>query len=214
MKKDGSTKKLESLIKARIKQERKRIHQDAHDKVYNRLGALAKRTENLSIELASQKRKLDDINNSLRQTIGDLQDIISGNLNSQVFTPAAFTQTQIRKMFQEHVLNYRQELAFTCQSGQYHLIDNKSTWHLQCILQECLNNAGKHSQAKRIDVQLSENGNQVIMKVIDDGRGFENNKATNGQGLKSIKKRVNYLGGNLNFDTSAEGTEVTVSFPI
>ena len=202
-----------------IEQERKRIHADAHDKVYNRLSALAKRIEALSFEASIEKDVLDGVSVSIREAVGDLQDIVSNKQEVDGLIPTSSTGKEIRHLCQEHVLNYQQQIAFTCQTGHYELLDQKDLWHLQCILQECLNNAGKHSKARGINISLMEKNNQLVMQVADNGLGFgcstySNGQFSSGQGLKGMKQRVSILRGKLNIESSKKGTIITVKIPL
>jgi signal transduction histidine kinase len=41
------------------------------------------------------------------------------------------------------------------------------------IVQECLNNAVRHSAATRVDVKVAEDDGALVLDVVDDGRGFD-----------------------------------------
>lgn len=95
-------------------------------------------------------------------------------------------------------------------------------------LQPLVDNAIKHGFEPKgggcITIYGRLEGNNVVLKVIDDGIGFDNKDLVNteksasmGTGIKNIKKRLHfYYGENytLNIASQAEiGTEVSITLP-
>lgn len=81
------------------------------------------------------------------------------------------------------------------------------------IAQEALNNALKHSQARRITVYLRQDQQPVILDIADDGVGFNPTTAVEkgGLGLRGMKERAVRLGSNLIVKSKpGEGTRVRV----
>jgi signal transduction histidine kinase len=74
------------------------------------------------------------------------------------------------------------------------------------ILQEALQNVAKHSHATRVMVEVEGKDNELMLKVVDNGVGFdpENVRFASGLGLVSIRERLNLIGGQLEL-TSEEG---------
>ena len=66
---------------------------------------------------------------------------------------------------------------------------------------ELVVNAGKHASARSIQVNLLRTERHLVLKVSDDGRGFQSRgklaSAGGGFGLSSIRERAVYLGGTL-----------------
>jgi signal transduction histidine kinase len=84
------------------------------------------------------------------------------------------------------------------------------------VVQEALQNAAKHSGAKRIEVQLAENAGEIHLVVSDSGRGFDIEAARRkgGLGLTSMQERVRLVGGTLVIDSKPEaGTTIHVCVP-
>jgi len=82
------------------------------------------------------------------------------------------------------------------------------------ICQEALFNALRHAGASCAVVTLSRDGNEVVLTVADDGRGFDP-AATRGQagrfGLLGMAERAEALGGHLAMESApGEGTRVAV----
>jgi signal transduction histidine kinase len=87
---------------------------------------------------------------------------------------------------------------------------------LDRITQEALNNALKHAQAHRIDVQLRQNDRTVALEIADDGVGFDpgTTEARGGFGLRGMAERATRLGGRLAVESRpGGGTRVRVEVP-
>jgi signal transduction histidine kinase len=83
------------------------------------------------------------------------------------------------------------------------------------ILQELVANVIKHSEAKKVIIQLSQHDNQLMLIVEDDGVGFKTAGNNDGLGLKSLLSRTEYLNGELNIDSKlGSGTTVSVVIPV
>jgi two-component system, NarL family, sensor kinase len=82
------------------------------------------------------------------------------------------------------------------------------------IAQELVNNALKHSEATRIDLQLIAEADRICIQVVDNGKGFDTSgKAGGGKGLISIHDRVAANKGRFEIEsTPGQGTEATVEF--
>jgi signal transduction histidine kinase len=87
------------------------------------------------------------------------------------------------------------------------------------IGQEAVNNAVKHAQAQRISVNLVFDARRVQLSIRDDGRGFDDQAAGNGQathfGLIGMRERAEQIGGTLSIHSAnGSGTEIVVDVPI
>lgn len=76
---------------------------------------------------------------------------------------------------------------------------------------ELVNNALKHSEADKIDVQIIQEWDRLSLVVQDNGKGFDSNTRYAGMGLENIKERVESYGGKM-FISSAigKGTEIHI----
>lgn len=88
------------------------------------------------------------------------------------------------------------------------------------VLQEALNNAAKHSQARRVRVALVREDGAVGLEVQDDGVGFSVEQALalrsarRSLGLDSMRERTHLSGGSFWIDSApGKGTRVTASWP-
>jgi len=86
--------------------------------------------------------------------------------------------------------------------------------HLLRIGQEALTNAIRHGHAQRIAMQLDFSDDAVLLRLTDDGRGFDANSAFDGLGLAGIRARVSSMGGQLSIHSAAgSGATISVSVP-
>jgi signal transduction histidine kinase len=82
------------------------------------------------------------------------------------------------------------------------------------VAQEALENAVRHSEARRLGVRLATAGGCLTLTVTDDGRGFDVSKAdlTGHFGLMGIRERAEMVGGSLEVRSRpGEGTVVELS---
>jgi signal transduction histidine kinase len=84
-------------------------------------------------------------------------------------------------------------------------------------VQEGLHNAVKHSEVKRIEVQLSEQANEIHLTIRDAGKGFDVEAARQGRGLglASMEERVRLGNGAIVIDSKPTGgTKTHVRLPL
>ena len=89
----------------------------------------------------------------------------------------------------------------------------------QCT-KELLKNAGQYRDAATVTVSLETSGNDILVRVEDDGKGFDTADAgalitfTKKSGIAKIRERINYVKGNIYVESkTGEGTCVTIIVP-
>lgn len=81
--------------------------------------------------------------------------------------------------------------------------------------QELLQNAIKHAEANEIVVQLMVKHNVLTISVEDDGVGMDISVIDDSVGLGSLKKRIEVINGELNFDSSpSHGTSAFINLKL
>ncbi len=81
------------------------------------------------------------------------------------------------------------------------------------MVSECLTNAGKHGGARRADVDIGRRKDRLVIKVIDDGRGFTPEQAI-GSGLSNLLDRIEAIGGRLEVSSRpGGGTAIIAELP-
>ncbi|WP_028400410.1 sensor histidine kinase [Ectobacillus panaciterrae] len=88
--------------------------------------------------------------------------------------------------------------------------------HLFRIIQEALSNTLRHAKAKRMELRLRNIQQYAILKILDDGVGFDVNQRKAGSyGLSSIQERVQEIGGTFKIISFPnKGTQLEVKVPI
>jgi two-component system sensor histidine kinase UhpB len=78
------------------------------------------------------------------------------------------------------------------------------------VAQEALNNAARHSGAKRVEVLLRRDADGgVVLDVVDDGRGFAFDESESGLGIGGMRERALLVGGELTIESRPDaGTTV------
>jgi signal transduction histidine kinase len=86
------------------------------------------------------------------------------------------------------------------------------------IFQECLTNVIRHAEAKVVRVSLSQEEENILLIVEDDGVGFRESDLSNSfgsLGLLGMKERAQFCGGDVQISSSpGNGTTVTVRVPM
>jgi len=83
------------------------------------------------------------------------------------------------------------------------------------IFKEALNNAVKYSGATQVDINLDRPPGQFLMKILDNGKGFDPGIRHPGNGLKNMQSRARDMQSVLEVHSSpAMGTMVRLALPI
>jgi signal transduction histidine kinase len=112
-------------------------------------------------------------------------------------------------------------------SGIFDAVPADTAAHVYRIVQEALNNAARHANAKAVQVTLSSgsslqadgaNGRRISLTIADDGVGvrgeIDGDRGVGGVGLIGMRERVLALNGEMAMGEGAEqGFELRISFP-
>jgi ligand-binding sensor domain-containing protein/signal transduction histidine kinase len=188
---------------------RTRIATDLHDDI----GANLTRISLLS-EVAKQKAV--NGNGTLLSSIADIARESVASMNDIVWAIAPEHDSLLdltRRMRQhaEEVFALREiDLFFNAPTIETELkLSVGVRRDLLLIFKEAVNNAAKHSQCTKVWIDFELENSRLTLKIKDNGRGFADNLETDGQGLRSMKRRAESLGGQLTVDSkSEEGTIV------
>lgn len=100
-----------------------------------------------------------------------------------------------------HLLN----IMFYHESFNESLLSDNLKLALFRIVQEQLNNIVKYSEAGNAIISLEMQGQNVILEVSDDGKGFDMKKTRKGLGLTNILNRAQLLNGKAQVNTTPDG---------
>jgi signal transduction histidine kinase len=85
------------------------------------------------------------------------------------------------------------------------------------IFQEALTNIIRHAQATSVDITMKIEGGELVLKIIDNGRGITENERAGARslGLLGMRERAHLIGGKININgVEGEGTVITVRVPL
>ena len=81
------------------------------------------------------------------------------------------------------------------------------------IVQEGLSNIHRHSQSRTAAILLQREGEDVVLKVADQGKGMPAGAEFTGVGISGMRERVRLLKGQFKIITAATGTILQASLP-
>jgi signal transduction histidine kinase len=84
------------------------------------------------------------------------------------------------------------------------------------VTQEALQNIARHSHATKVEVQLHQNDNRLVLEIRDNGKGFDTSREYPGHlGLQSMQERVAQIGGTFAVVSQfGMGTTISISLPL
>ncbi|MBI4663031.1 MAG: response regulator [Verrucomicrobia bacterium] len=200
-------KRLESEILRISDLEQQRIGQDLHDGICQQLAGIELMGQVLEQNLA-KKAKADAaqaarVTEHVRETIAQIRLLVRG------LSPVALEYEGIMTALQELAASsqrlFKIPCAFKC-AVPLAVSDLATATHLYRIAQEAVNNAVKHSKAKRIEIRLEEDAQHLVLAVCDDGVGLGDEHChSKGMGLRIMKYRAGMIGGKLVFRKRPNG---------
>jgi len=98
----------------------------------------------------------------------------------------------------------------------FRIEEDAAAAHLYRIAREAVINANKHAQARQIVVKLERVRKEMVLRVIDDGIGFEEKlNPHRGLGFHIMNYRAQLAGGRLEIDSpKTGGTRVSCYLPV
>ncbi|MEJ2053764.1 MAG: ATP-binding protein [Calditrichaceae bacterium] len=83
--------------------------------------------------------------------------------------------------------------------------------NLFMILKEAIHNAIKYSDASEIQLSVLLNGKILSIQLKDNGKGFDTDQMSSGNGLHNMKTRAEKISGQVNI-TSSNGNGTVIEF--
>ena len=91
--------------------------------------------------------------------------------------------------------------------------NDESALQLLRFVQEALANAIRHSRASRVGVRFAVESDRCRVTISDNGVGIDAARPP-GRGLPGMRRRARVLGGEVQVDSAAGGTTLTLRFPV
>ena len=140
------------------------------------------------------KDKLSGISSFTFDTIHQLRDTIWA-MNKNEITIDEF-HTRIVS-YVEKAKTVKPDINFDIQNNTTSSITFTSVigMNLFRVTQEAINNSIKHSEASKIMIIFKENENEISLQIEDNGKGFDKETFTSGNGLSNIENRISSIKG-------------------
>jgi signal transduction histidine kinase len=198
---------------------RRRLAESIHDGPVQELVSLDMMLSAVrsSIERGDEGRALDSVGEAqaiAERNIRRLRDEIVG------LGPYAFEELTVQSALQQcaPIWRKRYEIDIELELSDVDL-DSEVCGSLFGIAQEAVANAGRHAEATHVKVSLAHEGGAAVMRIVDDGTGFQGVAPLGSHevghiGLASMRERAELIGGTLRIESTDEGTAVMVRIPI
>ena len=194
---------------AAISSERERIARDLHDGLAQDLACIAAQGQRLGTKLEPEHPLMVAARNALATSRGVIADLSA----STAPTTEAALRLIAEDLRHRHGLDIEVRVEMTTALGGSDELDLVDREHIVRIAREAIVNAALHGEARRVDVVLSSNGGDLVMRITDDGWGMTNAHGS-GMGLRTMRARAAALGGHLSADSGpAGGTQLELTVP-
>jgi|GEM_PF-2456556 len=171
-----------------VVEDRERIARDLHDVVIQRLFAAG-----MGLQSALGSPQLET---RVLGTINDLDDTIR-SVRDSIFRLVS-TPTSLEEELQRVLDRFRSDTTTIGLSieGNPSWVNSICAPHLIPVTNELVSNAIRHGGATRISVEVDiDRGEQISIRVEDNGSGFDSSATTGGLGLGNLTERAYSLNG-------------------
>ena len=175
-------------------EDRERIARDLHDTVIQRLFATG-----LSLQGAARLAQKPEVAARIQDAVEDL-DVTVKHIRTVIFglETAATRSSGLRERIMTLVGEARGALGFPPEVSFDGVIDavvdERTGTELLGALREALSNVARHAAANKVEVSVTA-GDDLVLRVRDDGRGLPADREGGGLGLRNMAGRAEQLGG-------------------
>ena len=200
-------------------EERRRIAQDLHDDVNQRLALLM-------LDLQGIDRRLEpvgvDVQQAVRNVVKGLEELSDDvRYMAYRFHPSILDDLGLKAALQRLLDDFSSRTGvktlFVHQPFD-HTLDKTAATAVYRVVQECLSNIARHAQATRVEVEVTVEEEGLVVMVRDDGRGFDQgalHRTAGGLGLLNMRERLLAVQGACEVESMpGKGTTVSVYVPL
>lgn len=194
---------------------RMRIAADLHDEVGAHLSQVAILSEVIRQKAGGMGEQVDDLlsrmaRNSI-EAVNTMSDIVWA-INPQKDRRKDLVR-RMRQLAGELLsasdIRFRLEAT---ESGADKKMPPDTRRQIYLIFKESLNNIVRHASCTEVQIEFRVQASQIVLQVTDNGKGFEQRLAGDGNGLTNMRRRAESLGGELVIETSPnQGTTVRLT---
>lgn len=195
--------------------DRERIARDLHDTVIQRLFAVG-----LSLQGALTRAASDPVAERIQLAVDEI-DVTIRDIRSSIFALHARRHTaesardEITAVARDaaRVLGFEPTVAFDGPIETVLTVEIRE--QLLATLREALSNVTKHAHASAVAIEVVVDGNELYLRVRDDGIGIANGHAEGGNGLPNMRRRAASFGGTCTISTPVGGgTQIDWRVPV
>lgn len=203
---------LRTQRKKAVEKVRAKISRDLHDDVGSALTSIniwsnmaSAQTKNQTANTAEYFSRINKIS---QNTLDNMNDII------WAINPQNDTIDKVIMRMKSYASEILEPTKMRCLFTAPDTIYNRHLplqYRRECylIFKEAINNASKYSAAENIFIDISLHDSFFEMKIKDDGKGFDINTSTHGNGLQNMRDRAMQMKASLTINTSVnKGTEI------
>ena len=209
-----------AAVESKNKQQEQRlaISRDLYDKIGTQLTFIISSINNLKhafdINNTKLENKLQNISSFTKSTIIELHDTIWAMNSERV----SLEDIKLRIYnFIEKAKLAVEETQFTFEIDETLTAINLSSVNgmiVYRIVQEAIHNSIKYANATEIKAQFKSEDRFIIIKISDNGIGFEPQNVVQGNGISNMKKRIKEIQGTLKIEANPNiGTSITIRCP-
>jgi PAS domain S-box-containing protein len=199
------------LINAQ-EQERTRIARELHDDFSQRLAlqgiGLAQLWKKLPESDLEERAKVQELMKRTQEISSDMH-ALSHQLHSSKLEHVGLAPA-LMGLCKEFSSKFKIQIEFTDRIDSFEIPKDVALCLFR-VAQEALSNVFKHSQAKDVRVDLGGAKNEIELRIVDSGLGFDSSLSNreSGLGLISMRERLRLVGGRLSVHSvPLHGTEV------
>ncbi len=197
-------------------EERDRIARELHDGVGQMLSGLKMNWQSVLHKIIpeekSQPPRIQEIDRILDEVYHEVRNI-SHQMMPKVLREIglfAAIEDMLEKNLKKTRIEYELESI-----GKEEKLKPEIELNLFRVCQELLSNVIKHANADRLELQLINRKNVLLLLIEDNGKGFEYEKnSEKGIGLLNIASRITLLRGEIKYEQAERGgTRVSIRIP-
>jgi len=205
----------ERLVERILSEERTRLARELHDSVSQQLFAasmmMSAITETMPPDDERQRKQLKMVEQMIHQSQLEMRALLLHLRPVQL--KGKSLQEGMEELLTELTGKVPLEMKWKIEDVP---LDKGVEDHLFRILQESLSNTLRHAKAKTVEVLLIERDGFAILRVTDDGVGFDVERSKSGSyGLQHMYERAAEIGGTLKVvSLKGQGTRLEVKVPL
>ena len=190
--------------------ERVGIARDLHDEVGQVLTGVLLHLDSIADSAPAHRNEIEDAKQAVRRALNEVRRI-SSELRPEMLEQLGLVSalTELTTTF-SRVTGLRVERQFDQSLPE---LEPDAELAVYRIAQESLTNVARHAQATRVTIALDSGFDRVVLRVVDDGRGFAGEPDEHG-GLRSMRERAVLIGAALAIEPAVSGgVEVRLEVP-